>query len=204
MPVIHIPRDPSKRQLAVFAAGWAVVFGLLGVVLYWRGAEGFWAVLCWAAGLAVPIAGACSRRALRWIYLAALYAAFPFGWVLSHVVLAVVYYGLLTPAGLLMRLAGKPAGSGLAAGERAVARALLPPVLSSCRETSLHRRPCLRKKTGAASARPGARAAPVHGGKLQPGSCKCLRVKRAVGLPAAACRAEASRTRIDQATAWRS
>ena len=39
----------------------------------------------------------------RWIYLGWLYAAFPIGWTLSHILLAAGYYLVLTPMGLLAR-----------------------------------------------------------------------------------------------------
>ena len=34
-------------------------------------------------------------------------AAFPVGFVVSHLVLAILFFGVLTPAGLLMRLLGR-------------------------------------------------------------------------------------------------
>jgi hypothetical protein len=34
-------------------------------------------------------------------------AAFPIGWVLSHVLLAIVYYGVFTPIGRVMRMRGR-------------------------------------------------------------------------------------------------
>jgi hypothetical protein len=36
-----------------------------------------------------------------------MYAAFPIGWVVSHVMLALIYYGVMTPIGLVMRLLGR-------------------------------------------------------------------------------------------------
>jgi hypothetical protein len=35
-----------------------------------------------------------------------MYAAYPIGWVMSHVLLGIIYYGLFTPVGRLMRLFG--------------------------------------------------------------------------------------------------
>jgi hypothetical protein len=47
-------------------------------------------------GLAVP-------SFLRYVYVGMAYLAFPIGWVVSHLVLAAVYYLVLTPVGLLLR-----------------------------------------------------------------------------------------------------
>jgi hypothetical protein len=35
-----------------------------------------------------------------------MYAAYPIGWVVSHVLLGLIYFGLLTPVGWLMKLFG--------------------------------------------------------------------------------------------------
>lgn len=107
MGLIRIQREPSQRQLAVFAAGWAGLFALAGAFVFWRSGRPGWAAACWLAALAVPLAGAISPRLLRLVYLGVLWAGLPVGWVLSHAVLAVVYYGILTPVGLAMRAAGR-------------------------------------------------------------------------------------------------
>src|SRR5690606_37879755 len=44
---------------------------------------------------------------LRPVYYAFTIVAFPIGWVVSHVLLAVVFYGVFTPIGLVMRLLGR-------------------------------------------------------------------------------------------------
>lgn len=36
-----------------------------------------------------------------------MYAAFPIGWVVSHVLMAVVFFGLFTLIGFLFRLVGR-------------------------------------------------------------------------------------------------
>ena len=39
-------------------------------------------------------------------YIGWMYAFFPLGWLLSHVILALVYYLALLPVGLIMRMVG--------------------------------------------------------------------------------------------------
>ena len=43
---------------------------------------------------------------MRMVFLGMSYLTWPIGFVVSHVVLALVYYLVLTPIGLLMRLFG--------------------------------------------------------------------------------------------------
>jgi hypothetical protein len=102
MPLLEIDRHPSPRQLRVFAIAWIAVFGLLAL------AKGRWpaSAVLGAVALAIPAAGWIVPGLMRWIYLAACYATFPVGWVLSCAILAAAFYLVLTPTGWIMRLAG--------------------------------------------------------------------------------------------------
>jgi hypothetical protein len=54
--------------------------------------------------VAVPAVGWFSPRFLRLVSVGMSYAAFPVGFVVSHVVLALVYYGVLTPIIIVLLL----------------------------------------------------------------------------------------------------
>lgn len=66
------------------------------------------------AALAATAAGAAGALLIwvvpslgRRVWVGWMLAAFPIGWTISHAVLAAVYYLVLTPIGLLMRLVGR-------------------------------------------------------------------------------------------------
>ena len=40
----------------------------------------------------------------RWVFLGWMYAALPIGWAVSHLLLAIVFYLVITPIGLTMHL----------------------------------------------------------------------------------------------------
>jgi hypothetical protein len=105
MSIIRISKNPSARQLAVFAAAWFVFLGLSGIACWHRGrhpaADALWVL---AAG--VPLAGAVDRRILRHAFVGLSYATYPIGVVVSHVVLAIVFFLVLSPIGLAVRLLG--------------------------------------------------------------------------------------------------
>jgi Saxitoxin biosynthesis operon protein SxtJ len=106
MSLIRINRNPSGRQLAVFAAAWIVFLGALGAKEWLRGRD-LAAEILWTLAAAAPLAGLFSREALRLVYLGLSHATRPIGVVVSVVVLAVVYYLALAPIGLTMRLFGR-------------------------------------------------------------------------------------------------
>ena len=95
---------PTTTALRQFAAGWLVVFLAMGTHQYLaRGHHQGGLVLALLA-IAVGLVGLIRPLAIRWIYVAATVLAFPIGWVLSQIMLLVLFYGLITPVALLFRL----------------------------------------------------------------------------------------------------
>jgi hypothetical protein len=103
--LIRLNRHPSRRQLAIFGVAW-FVFGALVSIGLWRRGHQETALSAAALSVAVPLIGIGVPDALRWLYVGLSYATYPIGFVVSHLVLAVVYFGVVTPIGLVMRLCG--------------------------------------------------------------------------------------------------
>jgi hypothetical protein len=106
MSLIRINRTPSAGDLRVFATLWLVVFGGVSLAAAGRG----WEVAAWVAGgasVVVGLTGWIRPHAVRMVYLVACFAAAPVGFVVSHLLLAAIYFLVLTPVALLMRLARK-------------------------------------------------------------------------------------------------
>lgn len=103
MSLIRINKNPTGRQLLVFGTAWFVALGALGWASYSRGRPHV-AEAAWSLSLCVPIIGIAYPRSLRWIYLGLSYATFPIGFVVSHAVLALLYFLVLTPVGMTMRV----------------------------------------------------------------------------------------------------
>jgi hypothetical protein len=102
--LIQARRDPGPRELRLFAIALPIALGVFGA---WA-AHGFgslvWGVPFWlAAGLAA-IAGALSPVARMWLYRTWTTVMAPVGHVLSWILLAVVYFGVVTPVGFILRL----------------------------------------------------------------------------------------------------
>jgi hypothetical protein len=103
MSLIRINHRPSPRQLLVFALAWLVFVGLLGLVQWVQGRPAA-AITCWVAGAGVPMVGAAWPEGLRRLYIGLSYATYPIGLVVSSLVLVALYYAILTPIGLILRL----------------------------------------------------------------------------------------------------
>ncbi|HEX5271631.1 MAG TPA: SxtJ family membrane protein [Gemmataceae bacterium] len=98
---------PDRRTLRQFAGLWVGFFLLLAA---WHGfAQGRWALAAALAALAVTVgpAGLLWPRLLRPVFVTWMVVAFPVGWLVTHLVLAALFYGLFTPIGWAFRLWGR-------------------------------------------------------------------------------------------------
>lgn len=107
MAMIEINRNPSRRELRQFAGIWlpALLFVVSGLIWYHTGSP-LIAAAVFLPALAASLAGFFAPRLIRPIFVGLTCAVFPIGWTISHLVLAVTYYLVMTPIGLLMRLSG--------------------------------------------------------------------------------------------------
>jgi hypothetical protein len=118
MALLEIQWNPDRRQLRSFGLIAAVMCLLLGAcaragyVLAWpvpvetaaRAATTFW-----MAALACGTLAVVRPPMLRPLYLLLTLAGFPIGVVVGHLILAFVYYGVLTPIAVVFRVAGRDA-----------------------------------------------------------------------------------------------
>lgn len=105
MALIRINWQPDAKQLRWFACLWLPLFSLIvGGIGYVNTHE----VLLPAVGLLVAAAsivvGALAPRRMRPVFVFLTLLTFPIGFVVSHLVLAIFYFGIITPVGLTMRL----------------------------------------------------------------------------------------------------
>jgi hypothetical protein len=104
MALIELRLDPSARDLKWFGLILLAFFGVVGV-LVWRATGSLaWPRVIWLAAAALTLAYYVARPLRRPIYVGWSYTTYPIGWVVSHVLMAVVFFGVFTTVGLLMRL----------------------------------------------------------------------------------------------------
>lgn len=104
----NIPRHPSDSTLRQFATIWLIAFSALGIVERLRG-HGWAALLFGALALIASVPGMARPRTVRGLYVGWMMLAFPVGWLISNTVLLILFFGIFTPVGLLMRLLGRDA-----------------------------------------------------------------------------------------------
>ena len=106
MALIELRINPTARDLKWFGLILLAFFGVVGV-LVWRATDSLaWPQLIWGAAALVSLTYYLVQPLRRSMYVGWSYVTYPIGWVVSHVLMAIVFFGLFTVVGLLMRLLG--------------------------------------------------------------------------------------------------
>jgi hypothetical protein len=105
--MIAIQWNPDRKQLRQFAGIWFPAFcALVGWSVarktgHWHEVEIGWAI----AGI-ISIAGLVFPPLIRPIFVGLILLTYPIGWVVSHVLLGLIFYGIVTPIGIILRVTG--------------------------------------------------------------------------------------------------
>jgi hypothetical protein len=103
---MKIEHNPSSRQLKVFGLLWFIILGTYGILAWLKTGINMKTAAFGIAAVLVPGLGIVWTEFLRKVYVFASYATYPIGTAISFIMLAIVYYGVVTPIGLMLRLAG--------------------------------------------------------------------------------------------------
>lgn len=104
MPLIEINRNPSAKDLRWFGLLLALFFGLVGALVWWRTGQRASFLVIAGAGCVLWAVYSLVPAVRRPLFLGWMYAAWPVGTMVSLALLAVVYFLVVTPIGLAVRL----------------------------------------------------------------------------------------------------
>jgi hypothetical protein len=108
MSLIQIKTNPTRRELRQFAGIWFPAFFVVVCTMVYRRTHSLNIVAMIAVcAFAVSSIGFIWPRFMKPIFVGWMYASFPIGFVVSHIVIGVIFYLVITPIGLMMRLFGR-------------------------------------------------------------------------------------------------
>jgi hypothetical protein len=105
MALVSLNLKPSQKQLKDFGFISLIMFFVIGLLLLGLGkvpAKGF--MIFGLVGIVLFILSRISVALIKPIYLGMIVLTYPIGWVVSHLMMALFYYGIITPVALLFRL----------------------------------------------------------------------------------------------------
>ena len=110
MSLVSVNWNPSRKDLNGFRLI-AVGAGVLAATLLYtvKHADLRWCLAIAVAGGCIGLSGYISLKLTRCIYIVMIAVTLPIGFVVSLALMAVFYFGLITPLGLIFRLIGRDA-----------------------------------------------------------------------------------------------
>jgi hypothetical protein len=107
MALIESNRTPSARELRWFGLIVLATLVLIGGMVRWQTASQRVPEVLWGAGIALALLYYLVPALRRSIYAVWMGLVFPIGWLVSHSMLAIVYFVVITPTAVLMRAFGR-------------------------------------------------------------------------------------------------
>ncbi len=110
MSLIQLDLKPSETKLRQFGKLSLCMLSLLGLFITWKWDMGKSVLAGFViAGLAVYILSKISTKLVWPFYAGLMLAGFPIGWLISHLLMALFFFGVFLPTGLFFRIIGRDA-----------------------------------------------------------------------------------------------
>lgn len=102
-----LPLNPAPRMLRQFAGLWTGFFSIAACWQAWGRERPTVGLVLGALAVTVGPLGLLWPALMRPIFVAWMVVVFPIGWLVSRIVLALVFYGVMTPLAMVFRLMGR-------------------------------------------------------------------------------------------------
>jgi hypothetical protein len=98
-----LDRSPRALRRFGFTVGFVILF--LGCVLLWRHRGAGWPLI--AIGTVLVLVAGLAPLRLKWVHGPWMIVSLALGWIVTRILLTIVFFFVVTPIGLLQRLFGK-------------------------------------------------------------------------------------------------
>ncbi len=105
--MIDINFNPSKRELRTFGLGTLAFLVFIGWIVWRKSGSIYAAGGVIAVGVVVAVLGMVVPRSIRPLFIALNVVSYPMAWVSSHVLMAIIFYLVVTPLAVIMKLSGR-------------------------------------------------------------------------------------------------
>ena len=104
--MLQINFRPDERMLRHFGCLCWLLLSVLSAYRWWRNGLDLIVAVQQLAAVSLLLLAILRPSFLRPLFVAWSTAAFPMGWLVSHVLLFVMYFGVFWPTGFVLRLCG--------------------------------------------------------------------------------------------------
>ncbi len=105
--MIDLNLHPSKRELRTFGLLGCAFLALVAWIAWRKTGSTVAAFALVAVAAADALVAVAAPRLLRPVFVASMVVSFPFAWVATHVLMGAIFYLVVTPIAVIMRLTGR-------------------------------------------------------------------------------------------------
>ena len=106
MAMIDVNWNPTRKELRIFFLLLILFFGLISWAVFHRSNSQIVAFTLFGTAAAIGLLGVCFPLLMKWVYVGWMIAVYPIGWVVSHLLMAFIFYLVFTPIAFIMKLIG--------------------------------------------------------------------------------------------------
>ncbi len=107
MALLDKNREPTRGELRFFGILLLAFGGLVGGLVQYSSGSWTAAVVIWSMSLRLCVTYYRVAALQPFMFRAWMAAFYPLGWLISHALLGTVYYLVITPIGIVMRVSGR-------------------------------------------------------------------------------------------------
>jgi hypothetical protein len=101
-----LPIKPTPRVLRQFAGAWLAFFLIWSAIALWK-RHNVPLSYTFAVAALFGVVGLIKPTAIRLLFIVASIVTYPIGWLMSQILLALMFYGVITPIGFFWRIRGR-------------------------------------------------------------------------------------------------
>ena len=106
MAMVDINWNPTRKELRIFFLLFILFFGLISFGIFHKSNSPIVAFSVFAAAVGIGLLGICFPLLMKPLYAGWMIAVYPIGWVVSHLLMAFIFYLVFTPIAFIMKLIG--------------------------------------------------------------------------------------------------
>ena len=105
--MIDLNLNPTKRELTIFSLAACVFLAIVAWLVWRKSGSTTAATVLVALGVVIAALGLTVPRLIRPLFIALMVINYPIGWVVTHIVMAIIFYLVVTPLAVIMKLTGR-------------------------------------------------------------------------------------------------
>jgi hypothetical protein len=105
--MIDLNLNPTKKELRIFSLALWWLFSIVGLIVWRKTGSATTGMTLSLIGLVLAAIGFAVPTAMRPVFIVMNVVNYPIAWTFTHIIMAFIFYFVVTPVGVIMRWTGR-------------------------------------------------------------------------------------------------